>query len=127
MDIIHEDRVQSNVAIVRLPPLSYDLHLLAEEESLADLPLLVALLSPVSEVPDQGLCQVLGHRVYLERLDSPVMLKLSSLSGLSVSQQGRFLTNKLKKKETQRPSALDCIRGETMVEISPAIPAAPLA
>ena len=60
MDIIHEDGVQSNVAIVRLPPLSYDLHLLAEEESLADLPLLVALLSPVSEVPDQRVCQDFG-------------------------------------------------------------------
>ena len=89
MDIIHEDGVQSNVAIVRLAPLSHDLDLLAEEESLADFPLLVALLSPVSEVPDQGICQVLGYREYPERLDPTVMLKLSSLSGLRVSQQTR--------------------------------------
>ena len=91
-----------------------------------DLPLLVALLSSVSEVPEQRVCQVLGHGEYPERLDPAIVLKLSSLS---VNRQGRFLTNKLKKNETQSPvtAALVWMTGEMMVAISPEIPALPLA
>ena len=94
MDGVQEDGVQSHVTVVRVSFLChyFNLHscqckrrnslpslwyLLTLKESLADLPLLVALLCLVRQVPDDGLGQVVLHHHNLERVDASIMLKQS--------------------------------------------------